>query len=172
MTIDVPVAAWLALLARLIGTRSIVSKAVKLATPPLQLVRVTAALPAEPRPASDRTDVSDTQAHAQPSVYLVLPATVCTASPMPMPCMVTLTEPVAPMLGPATTLVVIGSVERAALMLASLTPAVTCTLLHPIPPRAVRQATHVSDCQLVPSQPVSWPSRPLAVKLATPMLAP
>jgi hypothetical protein len=86
--------------------------------------------------------------------------------------MVTLTEPVAPMLGLDTALVAKGSVERAMLMLACLTPAVTCTILLPILPCAVRQATHVSDCQLVPSQPVSWPSRPLAVKLATPMLAP
>ena len=30
----------------------------------------------------------------------------------------------------------------------------------------------MSDCQLVPSQAVSWPSRPLAVTLATPMFAP
>jgi hypothetical protein len=118
VTIDVPVAARLAMLARLIGTWSIVSETVTLATAALQVVRVTATLPVEPHPTKDRIDVSDTQADLQRLVYLVLPATVCTASPMLMPCTVTLTEPVAPMLAPDTTLVVLGSVERAALMLA------------------------------------------------------
>jgi hypothetical protein len=172
VTVDAPVAAWLALLARLIRTWSIVIETVRLATAALQPVTATPTLPVEPPPTSDRIDVSDTQADVQRSVYPVLPATEYTASPMLMPCMVTLTEPVAPMLAPATTLVVIGSIERAPLMLASLKPAVICTFLLPIPPRAVRQTRHVSDCQLVPSQAVSWPSRPLAVKLATPMLAP
>jgi hypothetical protein len=172
VTIDVPVAAWLAMLARLIGTWSIVSETVRLATAALQLVTTTATLPVEPLPTSARIDVSDTQADMQPLVYPVLSAAVCTARPMLMPCMVTLTEPVAPMLGPDTTLVTIGSAERAALMLACLTPAVTCTFLLPIPPREVRQATLVSDCQLVPSQAVPWPIRPLAVALATPMPAP
>lgn len=173
VTIDAPVAAWLAMLARLIRTWSIVSETVRLAAAALQLVTTTATLPVAPQPTSDRIDVSDTHADMQRLVYPVLPETVCTARPMLMPCMVTLTEPVAPMLGLDITLVAIGSVERAALMLACLAPAaVTCAFLLPIPPRAVRQATHVSDCQLVPSQAVAWPSRPLAVMPATPMLAP
>jgi hypothetical protein len=162
----------LAVLATLIAARSIVIAAVRLATAALQLVTSTATLPVEPPPTSDRIDVSDTQADLPRLVYPVLPATVCTASPKLRPCMVTLTEPVAPMLGPDTTLVVAGSVERAPLMLACLTPAVTCAVLLPIPPRAVRQATLVSDCQLVPSQAVAPPSRPWAVTLATPMIAP
>ena len=118
VTLTEPVAGRLAMLARLIATWSIVIEAVRLATAAPQLVRATATLPVEPHPTKDRIDVSDTQADLQRLVYLVLPATVCTASPMLMPCMVTLTEPVAAMLGPDTALVAMGSVERAALMLA------------------------------------------------------
>jgi hypothetical protein len=70
------------------------------------------------------------------------------------------------------TLSVLGSAETAALTLASLTPAVTCAFLLPIPPRPVPQTITVSDCQLVTSHAVSWPTRPLAVALAMPRLAP
>ena len=173
VTIDEPVAARLAMRPRLSCTWSIVCDDVKLATPALQLVSSTAILRGDQtRPTSDRTELSDIQVELQPSVYPVLTETVCTARPMLVPCMVTLAEPVAPTLRLDTTLGLLGSAERAALTLASLAPAVTCAFLLPIPPRPVPQATAVSDCQLVPSQAVSWPSRPLAVTLAMPRLAP
>ena len=174
VTIDEPVAARLAICPRLSCTWSIVCDDVKLAAPALQLVSSTAILRGDDstRPTSDRTELSDTQVELQPLVYPALTETVCMARPMLVPCIVTLAEPVAPTLRLDTTLGLLGSAESAALTLASLAPAVTCAFLLPIPPRPVPQATAVSDCQLVPLHAVSWPSRPLAVTLAMPTLAP
>ena len=173
VTISEPVAARLALRPTLTCTWSIVCDDVKLATPPLQLVSIAAALRADQaRPTSDRIEVSDTQVDPHTSVYPVLTEALCTARPILDPCTVTLAEPVAPTLRLDNTLSVLGSAETAALTLASLTPAVTCAFLLPIPPRPVPQTTAVSDSQLVASHAVSWPTRPLTVALAMPRLAP
>jgi len=174
VTLNAPVAARLAMSPRLASTWSTVCDEVKLPTA-LQIVSITVPLRGdEPHPTSDRIDVSDTQVDLQRLVYPVRKEPVYIASPMLTPCMVTLVEPVAPVLDLDSALIALSSVEKAALMLARLTSAVTCAILLRIPPSAARQSKAVSECQLVASQAVCWPtgSRPLVVTLDMPRLAP
>lgn len=128
-------------------------------------------VPFRPAPTRHRTELSDSQLDASQLVLLKRSWPVRDSEPIPIPCNVTLAEPLGGAFARRSLLIRPALIDEASVILPDITPAVTDTRRVPNTTEALKHLTAESDCQSVASHRLP-PSLPTPLYIISPSPAP